>query len=1349
MSTPAHTTIDNLSNSDTSLRHSTTESKSFATPSSTSSSSSLSLSSSHNSTISLIGSSNSLDISLHDPDGEIDSIRQDGKKVHPTTSSHNQQLSSSLQSGSLPFNRLHHHHNNRLFSSDTTNNHHKDIKYLNTSSLNVQQLQLQQQQQQLQQQRLNYQLSLQEDNEDAISIASPQQQQQQQEEEEQILFNFNDLAYEIIVYIFKFLSPFDLRLLSSVCGLWSVLSADDSLWEEKCLSQWAWMKDICHEKNANIKYKGCSWKQFYHRWCTDYLKEASWYNYNLTRDEANVKLKNMSKGTFVIRNSSKPNNLVISYNLHTKPNHLLLYDMGPHVGVFLSDDVGRIYPTVAGLIKEKKKFLKRPISTCAHFDLKLKRKRDYIVGILNCFQNNDQLSSTTTASTTTVIDEHTQLQQQQQHQQLLTLMQDKCILHLACKWGFLDLVQTIVSKGVNVNLATPKDGKTPLHCALNFIHGEPNTNDRLNLLLYLLSDGCGSQVNLLDHKGRSAIHIAVKQHQIDSAKMVEILLNNGADVTVADHRGLYPLHIATKENNLSIVKLLLKHPKINVNCEIEPTVLSKMEDNYGDSALHIASQSSMLPIVKELSETSGININQLDNKNRTALHRSVLRNQDWIGMSRFGKPSQTFFSHQVVEQLFKKSIDPTMLDCHNRSALHLSIEKGHLQSTKFLAQKVKQLQQQQPQSSSSSSSSTLGEGTFLDNIKNDNIPIPPPTPPVVRIHFNDQNSSSSRSLNMTTEIMNNDDDDDDDDESSNLDNNLEEEEDVFSIDSLIECIEIGRRSQDVQKAYEDLSYAILCGFKEITLAQLDHTISNHYKNILTNILTIFSRSSDNNQPSSILYFRQIENVEYKKVLLFVPFTNGKVKQLYKLIAKRFKLNRNNFLICTEDSFVIPPNEDISIIKDGSHIYVSDKDDLLKSMLDEVQETVETTDNDDNKQISLTKRKRSKKQHQKKEKKSSSSANTRKALKNKKKKQDSSSDDEKSYASDTTSDSDSESESKVSSSDSSDSSSSSSSSDSTDNEMKDVSRSDSSSGEEKPKKKKKLIEQPPQPLPQMEKEKPEEIVARLTVATANKPTPTTTSSITNSYGLRGNQMLKKQAEKDVYTNNSYFMKYQDYYEKDQTKETVTKDYSKYPKLEFLPSVGDTIAFKKHVFVDFNLKKSGYLEGIVENVLNEKALSIKLINYIDEAESLSHEIFTDDGLLELETHHLIEPVIIKQVDPSKTKDTEKKPLLLAAVSSTHTTPSTPQQQKNDRFKDFQFISPDLPLRQQLVDQDSSVSSQNSSTLPAGEKRRRKRAGVGGGGGGTLISKLVQTLRKENKNESNTTTNNENTNNNNNQE
>ncbi|GAM17221.1 hypothetical protein SAMD00019534_003960 [Acytostelium subglobosum LB1] len=560
----------------------------------------------------------------------------------------------------------------------------------------------------------------------------------------------DDLALELIIYIFQFLSPFDIRHAATVCKFWSVLCSSDAIWEDQCIQQWSW---ICQDIQTRKKHthNNSPWKEFYRFFDTEYLKWVGWYQYSMTRESANNVLQKMSKGTFLIRKSSKPNNLVISYNVHTRqPQHLLVYNLGPHTGVFLNDDIGTIFPTLSTLVREKQKFLKRPYIDGNRYATKQQAKRDYIVAMMNDPKMREGKS-----------------------------LNDLCLLHKATKWCFLDLVEQLVHHklGIDINHVNPKNGRTPLHNALSFIHGEPLSDVRFQIVSYLLSNGVGSAVNIVDNRGRTALHIAVKQHQSDFVRIVELLLEHGANINMWQSNGLHPLHIATKENNLAMVKALLKNKNVDVNCRISetPCSVNNLKDHIGDTPLHMAAHGCMYPLVKEMLECKNIEVNILDNSVMTPLHRAVLMNQDWLGMTRFGKPSRHYYSHQVVELLFDHGADPDVVSKGNNTPLHISIAKGHRQSTLLLMKKIIARQQ---------ATTTAGTGEEYQK--------------KMSVHYN--------------------------------------------IPRLMKSIEIGSTCADIMKARDDLGYAIMCGFKEIAMSDLNKTITNHFESIRNSVIKHMSPS---------------------------------------------------------------------------------------------------------------------------------------------------------------------------------------------------------------------------------------------------------------------------------------------------------------------------------------------------------------------------------------------------------------------------------------------------------------------------------------------------------------------------
>lgn len=88
-------------------------------------------------------------------------------------------------------------------------------------------------------------------------------------------------------------------------------------------------------------------------------------------------------------------------------------------------------------------------------------------------------------------------------------------LHIATREGHLPIVRLLVESGADIRLAT-HGGLRPLHIAAMFGH--------VDIVHYLARRPRG-EVNASTEDGRSALHLALKEHHLDAA---EALLENGA-----------------------------------------------------------------------------------------------------------------------------------------------------------------------------------------------------------------------------------------------------------------------------------------------------------------------------------------------------------------------------------------------------------------------------------------------------------------------------------------------------------------------------------------------------------------------------------------------------------------------------------------------------------------------------------------------------------------------------------------------------------------------------------------------------------------------------------------------------
>lgn len=89
-------------------------------------------------------------------------------------------------------------------------------------------------------------------------------------------------------------------------------------------------------------------------------------------------------------------------------------------------------------------------------------------------------------------------------------------------------------------------GKTPLHYAAAFGH--------YNCVMTLV--GIGSNVNLIDNDGCTALHLA-SGYDLEG-RCIEYLLQHKANPVLKDKKGYCPIHYAVNGNNQRAVEYLLK-----------------------------------------------------------------------------------------------------------------------------------------------------------------------------------------------------------------------------------------------------------------------------------------------------------------------------------------------------------------------------------------------------------------------------------------------------------------------------------------------------------------------------------------------------------------------------------------------------------------------------------------------------------------------------------------------------------------------------------------------------------------------------------------------------------------------
>lgn len=120
-------------------------------------------------------------------------------------------------------------------------------------------------------------------------------------------------------------------------------------------------------------------------------------------------------------------------------------------------------------------------------------------------------------------------------------------LLLACGDGFDDLVELLVSKGANINLATV-DGERPLHRASSFGH--------TGAMRHLLS-APDFHVNAKNKAGRTALHLAAMQEQV-GAVLLLLLDQPGIQIDEEDSDSRSALDSAALKGHRAVVEALVE-----------------------------------------------------------------------------------------------------------------------------------------------------------------------------------------------------------------------------------------------------------------------------------------------------------------------------------------------------------------------------------------------------------------------------------------------------------------------------------------------------------------------------------------------------------------------------------------------------------------------------------------------------------------------------------------------------------------------------------------------------------------------------------------------------------------------
>ena len=119
-------------------------------------------------------------------------------------------------------------------------------------------------------------------------------------------------------------------------------------------------------------------------------------------------------------------------------------------------------------------------------------------------------------------------------------------LHVAARSSCFDTVKKLVEMGADIN-AIGENGNTPLW--------EAAYSQNQQTIEYLLLSG--ANVNVIGELGKTPLIAA--QHRRGGLAAAQTLVAHGADVNAVDQRGISAIHIATAQGNYELVRLLIDH----------------------------------------------------------------------------------------------------------------------------------------------------------------------------------------------------------------------------------------------------------------------------------------------------------------------------------------------------------------------------------------------------------------------------------------------------------------------------------------------------------------------------------------------------------------------------------------------------------------------------------------------------------------------------------------------------------------------------------------------------------------------------------------------------------------------
>jgi len=125
-----------------------------------------------------------------------------------------------------------------------------------------------------------------------------------------------------------------------------------------------------------------------------------------------------------------------------------------------------------------------------------------------------------------------------------TDMKNRTALLIALKYKNVETAMALIKCGASLT-ATSKNGKTGLHYYLQYSQQYRFGNAHMSNLqfVYDLITKYKMNINAVDKKGRTPLHLLSTLDENNVSKIISVLLQLGADPNIQDNKGNTPLHL--------------------------------------------------------------------------------------------------------------------------------------------------------------------------------------------------------------------------------------------------------------------------------------------------------------------------------------------------------------------------------------------------------------------------------------------------------------------------------------------------------------------------------------------------------------------------------------------------------------------------------------------------------------------------------------------------------------------------------------------------------------------------------------------------------------------------------------